>query len=80
MCYLFLKSCVDLSLLLIYNPLEMVIHVMQHDFEGLGIWPLETTSAGTVHMQSHFSVLKACNSPLLSPPGTSQFPVQFLWL
>lgn len=36
---LFLKSWGDLSLLLIHNPLEMVVNIMQRDFEGLGIWP-----------------------------------------
>lgn len=39
---LFLKSWVELSLRLSYNPLGMVVNIMQPDFEGLGIWPLKT--------------------------------------
>lgn len=82
---LFLKSWADLSLLMSYNPLEMVVNVMQPHVEGLGVWPLMTMSlcAGTVHTQSHFtslSVLRACNGHLLSPPGASQSPGQKLWL
>lgn len=65
-CANFLKSWVELSLLLSYNPLEMVVNIMQPDFEGLGIWPSKSMSlfAGIVHTQSHLtslSVLKACN-------------------
>lgn len=75
----FLKIWVELSLLLSYNPLE-IVNIMQPDHEGLGIWPLKPMSlcAGTVHTQSHhfasLPVLKARNSHLLSPRGTSQSP------
>lgn len=37
---LFLKSCIERSLLLSYNPLEMAVNIMQPDCEGLRLWAL----------------------------------------
>lgn len=79
---LFLKSCIELSSLLSYNPLEMAVDIMQPDCEGLGLWAL-WVCAGTVDRQSHCTslpVLEARHRHLLSPPGASQSPGQKLWL
>lgn len=83
--YCFLKFLVVLSLLLSYSPLEMVVNILQPDWEGVGMRLLKLMSwcAVAVHLESHFmpvTVLKGWTSCFPILPAATLSPGQNPWL
>lgn len=83
--YCFLKFLVVLSLLLSYSPLEMVVNILQPDWESVGMWLLKLMSwrAVAVHLESHFmpvTMLKGWTSLFLILPAATLSPGQNPWL